>query len=130
MNIQVDENQQKQIYKDGETQKELNLPLSDPTGTSKSDDEFFETVLKLVNDGKIDLYKPETLLNKAVYNKLAEEVQGKVDLEAVNLLTSIRQIKDLTEAGFSGSYQIQNQLESFRHAKQRIESESGDVFII
>ena len=130
MDLDVDENQQKQVHVDDQTQKELNAPVSDPTGVDKKDEDFFETVSSLVKEGKIDLYKAETLLNKPVYDTLSEEVQGKVDLEAVNLLAALRQIMDLSEAGFSDSFQIQNQVEAFRHTKMRIEKESGDVFII
>ncbi|MBT4917118.1 hypothetical protein HON58_01645 [Candidatus Peregrinibacteria bacterium] len=130
MDLEVDENQQKQVHKDEDTQKELNAPISDPTGVDKKDEEFFEIVSGLVKDGKINLYQPSTLLNKPVYEKLSEDAQGKIDLKAINLLAALRQIMDLSEAGFSDSYQIQNQVEAFRHTKRRAEEESGDVFII
>jgi hypothetical protein len=124
--IQVEEEQQKAVAKD---QDVLNKPLEDPTGFTGDDKVFLETVVKLVNDGKIDLYKPASLMNQEFYKKLSEEKQGQADLEAVNLLSVIRDIKGLYDAGMTKSFQIQNQVQRLKETKERLE-EGGDLFII
>ncbi len=125
-----DESNQKSVFVDKDTQKNLNEPLQDPSGISGEDEKFLEFVMKLISDGKIDLYKAETLVNQEVYKNLSEEQRGKVDFESVNLLSSIREIQDLYENGFEKSFQIQNQVHRLREIKNRLEDESGDLFII
>ncbi len=120
----------KEVYKDEQTQKELNTPLADPTGLDAEDKEFLDLVLRLIDEGNIDLYKPETLFNKAVYDSLEGKLQGHADLEAVNMLGAIRDIKDLHDNNFGDSFQIQNLVKRARMTKERIETEKGDLFII
>ncbi len=115
---------------DEKTQQALNTPVADPTGVNNEDQEFLELILKLVNEGKINLYSPSSLINEAYYNTLSEESRGKVDMEAVNMLTSIRNIKDLHDAGFTDSFQIQNMVAAVRNTKERLEEDQGDLFII
>lgn len=126
-----DENQQ--IQEDPiseETQQELNTPVSDPTGLSDKNQEFLNLVVSMMNDGKIQPYSPSSLINEAVYNGLTEEHKGKVDLEAINMLGALRQIKDLHDAGFTDTYQIKNMVDTARNTKERLEEEGGDIFII
>lgn len=125
-----DESQQKAVYKDPQVQKELNTPLSDPTGVSNENDKFLHLVISLINDEKIKLHTPSTLINKAVYDDLSEEKQGLADMEAVNLLSAIREIKDLFDAGYKDTYQMQNLVERVRNTKERIEEKGGDLFVI
>jgi len=125
-----DESQQKAVYKDPQVQKELNTPLSDPTGASNENDKFLHLVISLVNDGKIELHTPSTLINKAVYDDLSEEKQGLADREAMNLLSAVREIKDLFDAGHKDTYQMQNLVERVRSTKERIEEKGGDLFVI
>ncbi len=125
-----DESQQKAVYKDPQVQKELNTPLSDPTGVSDENDKFLHLVISLINDEKIKLHTPSTLINKAVYDDLSEEKQGLADMEAVNLLSAIREIKDLFDAGHKDTYQMQNLVERVRNTKERIEEKGGDLFVI
>ncbi len=125
-----DEDQQKAVYKDPQVQKELNAPLSDPTGVSDENDKFLHLVISLINDGKIELHTPSTLINKAVYDGLSEEKQGLADREAMNLLSAVREIKDLFDAGYKDTYQMQNLVERVRNTKERIEEKGGDLFII
>ncbi len=121
---------QKAIFKDEATQKALNTPLADPTGVDDKDKELLELIVSLIGSGKIDLYKPETLINFDVYDKLDEGIKGQIDFEAMNLLSAVREISDLYENGFADSYQIQNSVKRVRETKERIESSSGDLFII
>lgn len=115
---------------DPETQKTLNTPLAIPSGNDPKDEEFLNSVLELLSTGKIDLYKPDTLINHAIYDQLPVDKKGKVDMEAFNMLAKVRDIKGLIDAGFRETFQVQNLVQSFRQMKERLEMEGGDVFII
>ncbi len=115
---------------DPETQKVLNTPLTIPSGNDLKDEEFLSFVLDLLSKGKIDLYKPDTLINHTVYDQLPVDKKGKADIEAFNILSKIREIKGLSDAGFRGTFQMQNLVHSVRNIKERLEIEGGDVFII
>lgn len=125
-----DESTQKAIYKDEQTQAKLNEPLPDPTGLSDEDEEFLNMVMDLVEKGKIELHTPSSLINQDVYDELSDEIKGKADLEAFNLLAVIREVKDLIDSGNRETFQLQNSVQRFRLTKERIEKESGDIFII
>ncbi len=127
---QNDENQQKAVYRDEQTQQELNAPLADPAGVGDDNEKFLNMILDLISDGKIDLHKPSTLINNGVYDKLSEDRQGKVDLEAMNLLSALRDIKGLYDAGQKDTYQMQNLIDRVQNTKERLEEEGGDLFII
>lgn len=120
MNQGIDENVQSMI----------NQPQADPTGVDQADKDFMELVMKLIKDGTIDLYRPETLMNKEVYDRLDEMAKGKADTNAVPLLGELRNIKKLYELGDTDSYQIQNLIRRVRLTKERLEDECGDVYII
>ncbi len=120
MNQGIDENVQQMI----------NKPQADPTGVDEADREFMQLVMKLIEDGTIDLYRPETLMNKEVYNSLDESKKGKADTNAIPLLGEIRNIKKLYDAGDRESYQIQNLIHRVRLTKERLEDECGNVYII
>ncbi|MFA6305653.1 MAG: hypothetical protein WC651_02905 [Candidatus Gracilibacteria bacterium] len=115
---------------DPETQKVLNTPLPIPSGNDPKDEEFLNTVLDLISKGKIDLYKPDTLINHPVYDQLPVDKKGKADIEAFNILSTIRDLKGLVDAGFRETFQVQNLVQSVRHIKERLETAGGDVFII
>lgn len=129
-NIEADEELQKSVFQDDKTQKGLNAPLKDPSGVNSENEEFLKMLIEMISDGKINLYRPNSLINNEVYDQLSEQEQGKVDLEAVNLLSAIREIQGLYENGFEGSFQIQNQVHRLRLIKERLEQEGGDLFII
>ena len=126
-----DENQQKSVFIDEATQRSLNTPLQDNTGRlDGKDQEFLNLIISLIDEKKIDLYQPSTLINNAVYDKLEEKVKGQVDLEAINMLTAIREIKDLYDNGFKETFQMENLVHRLRMTKERLEETGGDVFII
>jgi hypothetical protein len=125
-----DEKQQKAVYKDLATQKALNTPLKDDSVMAGENGRFLYLLLKLLDEGKIDPYTPASIINHKVYDKLSEESQGKADLEAVNMLAAIRDIQGLHGAGFKDSAQMANTVERLRLTKERIESGTGDIFII
>lgn len=127
-NIQ-DENSQKSVFVDEKTQNELNAPLSSH-GVAQKNKGFLEAVISLIHGGKVNLFRPETLLNLVVYNKLPVQKRGKVDIEAVNLLSALREIDGLHNAGLADTYQMQYLVDKIRNAKERLEIQEGDIFII
>ena len=127
----TDENQQKSVFKDDATQRSLNTPLQDSTGSlDGKDQEFLNLVISLIDDKKIDLYQPSTLINSGIYDKLYDLAKGKVDLESINMLAGIREMKGLYDNGFQDTYQMANLVHRLRLTKERLEETAGDVFII
>lgn len=125
------ESLQKSVYKDVKTQKELNAPLSDPTGASEEDKEFLKMILEMIESGEIDMLKPKSLINEKVYNRLSEIEQGRTDLEALNILAAIRHIKELDEQEIGmDTFQMKNLVERVKNTKERLEEKGGDLFII
>lgn len=126
--IMSDQNQQTAIHKDEKTQKWLNEPLK-YAGSSQNRD-FLEMLMKMINEGKIQLLQPASLINHQVYDKIDQKAQGKADYEAMNLLHVVREIKGLYDAGYKDTYQMDNLVEKLRVTKERLESQDGDLFII
>jgi len=115
---------------DEKTQKKLNEPLKDPTGTTSAQESFLEKLMRLIKEGVVDPMKPSTIINTAVYDTLPEETKGKIDLEAINMASAIREIRDLFESGNNESFQLQNRIESLREIQARHEEDGKDLFII
>ena len=113
-----------------EKQSEMGAPLKDESGAGEEDKAFLEMLVKMIEKKEIDLYVPSTLLNTPVYEKLDEQGQGKADYNALNLLSTIRQINQLWKSGDHDSYQIQNLVHQVRVTKERLEEVSGDIYII
>lgn len=124
-----DKNQNAQAI-DWKTQKELNIPLALQGQADAKTTQFLEMLMNLINEGKIDLHNPDTLINHAVYDKLLPEKQEKVEMEAFNLLAAIRDIKDLYDAGYKDTFQMSNDVERLMFTKERLEKLGGDLFII
>lgn len=108
----------------------INTPAVDPTGVNPDDQAFLEKIVNMIDTGKINVLKPSSIINDQTYLLLSEEAQGKVDMESMNMLASIRQIHGLYKTGYSQSFQIQNLVHHLRLLKERLEGISGDVFII
>lgn len=108
----------------------LNQPLPHPHGLSPEDEQFLNMLMEKIDKGEIDLYRPSTLLNMPVYEKLDETAQGKADFDAVNLLATIREIRKLWNLGHRNTYQIEYLTHQIRITKERLESLGGDIFII
>ena len=130
MGVTDDENQQKEVFQNEEKQDELNKPLGMQGGLTPQNKEFLEFVMGLIKGEKINLYAPSSLLNDEVYNTLDEKKQGEVDMEAVNSLAALRDIKGLYMAGYTDTYQMENLVDKLRLAKEKFEEKYGDVFII
>lgn len=114
----------------GPEQETLNKPLVDPTGVSPEDQAFLQDIVSKVESGQINPHQPSSLINTEIYDKLSEEQQGKVDINAMTLLSNVRQIKELHDLGHTDTYQIQNLVNSCRLMKERVEQDCGDCYII
>ena len=115
---------------DDNVQKMINKPQMDPTGVDATDAEYLKAVVKLIDEGKLDLHTPNTLMKDEIYDSLDEKSQGLADMNAVSLLNDLRQMKKLYDMGDKESFQIQNLIQRIRAAKERIESQCGDVYVI
>lgn len=111
-----------------EVQTMLNAPSK--TG-SWSDEEqaFLNDLMAKVEAGTIQLYSPSSLLNQAVYEKLAPEAQGKADQNAQVMIGKVREIVTLMKAYNEPNDIVKNLVESLFESKKRVE-EAGDIFII
>ena len=111
----------------------LNKPVKIQPKLYKADPKdkaFLKEVIAKVDSGAIKLFTPSTLLNTAVYDQLPPELKSKADYDILTLLSKIRQVKKLWDAGEKDSYQILNLVNSLRLTKENLESAQGDVFII
>jgi hypothetical protein len=115
---------------DDNVQQMINKPQMDPTGVDATDSQYLEAVIKMINDGALNLYSPDTLMKTAIYDALDYQSKGLADINAVNLLGDLRQMKKLYDLGDKESFQIQNLIQRIRNTKQRIEDRCGDVYII
>lgn len=113
-----------------DTQQRLNEPIQHPSGLDDKDQALLALIMEKIDKGEIDLYRPSTLLNQPVYERLDETAQGKADFDAVNLLTSIREISKLWQSGHQNTYQIENLVHRIRITKERLEEIGGDIFVI
>jgi hypothetical protein len=113
-----------------QAQQSLNKPLGHPGGLSEKDTAFMTMLVDMVDKKKIDLYKPGTLLNTAVYDQLNEGAKAKAELDAFNMMATIREINKLWKAGMRNTYQIENLVHKMRLTKERLEEAGGDIFII
>jgi hypothetical protein len=116
-----------------EVQSILNKPVKIQPKLYKAnpkDKTFLKEIIEKVDSGEIKLFTPSTLLNTAVYDRLSPQMKSKADYDILTLLSKIRQVKKLWDAGEKDSYQILNLVNSLRLTKESLESAEGDVFII
>ena len=118
------------VYKDHQTQAMLNQPLKNAAGNSQEDENFLDLILALIAEGKIDLYKPSSLINTAIYDRLVPEQQAKIEVEAMSMLATIREIKGLCDAEYRETFQVENLVRQLRMGKERLEEAGGDLFVI
>lgn len=111
-------------------QTKMNQLHVDPSGFSTEDETFLYATMGKIKNGTIHLYKPSTLLNMPVYEKLSPELQGKADQNAVILLTKLREIYNFWQVSQEPTYAVQNLIHAVRVIKERLENEGGDVYII
>ena len=116
-----------------EIQRMLNQPISIKPKLFKADakdQQFLKVIIQKVEDGTIKLFTPATLLNQSVYDGLPADIKARADYDILVLIHKIRQVKKLWDDGSRDSYQIMNLVHSLRLAKESLESQKGDVFVI
>lgn len=123
-------NKYKDYTVDPQTQQQLNQPLKDETGFNEGHEEFLKMLIGKLASGELNTHSPDTLYNRAIYDKLSEEDQEKADLTAINLMSMIRQIQSLWSIDQSASFQIQNLVETVFQMKSQFETLHGDVYVI
>lgn len=112
-----------------DVQHRLNQALTDDSGFSQEEQQFLQDLMKKVEEGKIQLYTPSSLLNAAVYEALSPEAKAKADQNCVILLGKIRDIVNLMKINQEPTFEIKNMVESLHYTKSRLE-EHSDLFII
>lgn len=115
---------------DPKTQQKLNEPLKDENVLTGDTQAYLNMLIELIKKGDLNTIQPESLYNKAIYEKLSEEDREKADLTAINLMSVISQIEKLWSANPVGTYQIKNLVETVFQMKSRFEEKYGDVYII
>ena len=112
-----------------EEQRKVGAPTE---GTMEEEHKnFLQTLITLIDSGKIDVYVPETMLHKDVYDHLDDEWREKVDISMANLAHQLRRIHDFYHSTDTPneSPQLQIMVEHVWQMKQRIEvDEEHDVF--
>lgn len=108
----------------------LNTPVAHSTGIDPKDEQFLQMLVGKIEAGEIKLLLPSSLLNLPVYDKLDEMAKGKADVNAYNLLSTIREIYNLWKLGHKETFQIANLVHQIRVTKERLEEISGDIYII
>lgn len=125
-----------QVVIDENLQNMVNKPPIDPNGFDQATKEFIENVMKMIFEGKINLFKPETLINKAKYDSSDQQKKGKADMFAVNLCAKLRELKDLTDLSggdplyIEPTYQAILLVEDLKYRKEEFEKSYGDLMII
>jgi hypothetical protein len=111
-------------------QQTLNEPMAHEGEMDKKDMDFLAMLIDMIDKKRINLYQPSSLFNHPVYDKLGEQAQGKAEMDAFNMLATIREIHKLWQAGQKNTYQIENLVHKIRVTKERLEEVGGDIFII
>lgn len=107
----------------------INTPLArDPY--DEADQALLNLIIKLVNEKKINLYSPSSLLNNDIYEALPHEGKAKADQNSVIMLTKVREIYNLAQSTSEPTHQLKNLVDSFRLNKESVEKMCGDIFII
>lgn len=115
---------------DPAAQQRLNEPLVNPKGLGPQDQAFLDMLIAKIDRKEINLLAPSSLINHAVYDQLTEDKQGKVDFDALNLASTLRNIYNLWKFYQKPTYQIENLVHQVRLTKERLEEISGDVYVI
>jgi hypothetical protein len=113
-----------------QAQEALNKPLGHPGGITGKDREFLTLLVGKIEKKEINLYQPSSLLNHSVYDRLSDQAKAKAELNALNLLNTIREIYRLWQAEHKATYQLENLVNRVRVTKERLEEAGGDIYII
>lgn len=91
---------------------------------------YLEFLEKLLQEGKINLVIPSSLINQSVYATLDEVNQGRVDQAAMVLVGYLRALKGLMEVGGHENFQAELNSQVIWKYKEKYERDLGDIFII
>lgn len=117
-------------------QAKMNLPPVDPDGFEPATETFIREVMSKVFSGEIDMYRSETLLNKANYDSASELAQGKADVTALNFCHKLREIKELMDMSggeqmfATPTYQLNLLVQELKYKKELFEKNYGDLLIV
>ncbi|OGJ55872.1 hypothetical protein A3D88_01975 [Candidatus Peribacteria bacterium RIFCSPHIGHO2_02_FULL_52_16] len=91
--------------------------------------EFLKLIAKLIQENKIDVYRPETFFTDA-YQKLDAAKKAKVDLATVNIADLLRHTADfyLSKQTPDESPHLMTMIDQLVAMKQRVEKQYGDVY--
>ncbi len=78
----------------------------------------------------INLYTPESILNKDIYDGLDEMAQAKVDQVTPTLCGHLRMLQGLMKSGQGHGAQAEHYVEMIHQYKSELEQEVGDVLIL
>ncbi len=120
----IEEHKEKEITSD--MQERLNKPLEKEVKPKYRD--YLKFILDLIERKEIDLYRPDTFINKDIYNDLRPEIKSKADITLVNITNMVRQLNYLYEKGEENSFQLENLVDNIWYTKERIEQVHGDVY--
>lgn len=119
-----------------EMQAKANKPAIDPSGFDQETKDFLRTTMAQVMDGKIDTYKPSSLLKLEVYEQMDESAQADADQTAFLFCNKLREIKGLMDISGGDklyaepTYQIKHLVAELKFYKEEYEKAHGDVFVI
>lgn len=114
---------------DPAVQARMNQTMVDPSGFDPEDQAFLNRILEKVENGSIQLYRADSLLNTSVYERLSPELKAKADQNALVMLGQIRTLVDFMKANSEPTYEVKNMVEVLHETKKRLESEA-DLFVI
>ncbi len=91
---------------------------------------FLNDLLKLLEKQEIEAAKPETFLNRAVYDNLLQKDKDSIDLALMNLGHMLEDIVEfrLSKLTPDSSPQLETMIAGLLQTKTRIEEKAGDVF--
>lgn len=121
-----------QQHQDLPEDEQKQIAAAIPGAMKREHEQFMLRLVKLLDDGVIDLYKTDSLLNTDVSDGLAEDARGQVDLSLLNILGQVRQIYEFykSEKTPNASPHLQTMVEHLWQQKSKLEDQYGDVLKI
>ncbi len=109
-------------------QKQAGQAIEGPMSQQSQD--FLQTVLALIKDGKIDPLNTQTFMKVKVYESLDPEWKAKTDLAIVNISSQLQRIKEFYESDKTpnSSPHLEQMIAELWQMKERIEVKA-DVFV-
>jgi hypothetical protein len=108
-------------------QVKVGAPLQGDMGDEHK--RFAVTISTMLENGTLDVTKPETFLNQSVYDGLDQEWKAKTDMSMLNIATLLGHIYDFYKSKQTPDAcpQLATMIEQLWEMKQRIE-DHADVF--